>query len=211
MKKKLMMLAIALLSVVSLSASDKEKSSGGASICTFGIKGGVNVSSLGDFSNSSLSYYFSSNVGFSAGIVTSFALPVQGMTIQPELYYLSGGYKTPYGKNSIGYLHLPVNLQVGLDLILLRPFVMVSPYIGYALHESDEFSRDKYSRFDYGIGVGGGIDFWKFQVQVKYNWSFAKCVPIELMYDEGMTKGEASSKDSNGSTRNLEISLVFFF
>ena len=79
------------------------------------------------------------------------------------------------------------------------------------MHESYEFSRDKYSRFDYGIGVGGGIDFWKFQVQVKYNWSFAKSVPIELMYDEGMTRGEASSKDSNGSTRNLEVSLVFFF
>lgn len=211
MKKKIILLTIALLSVVTLSASDNERSSSGASICTFGIKGGVSISSLGNFDSPLYSDYLSSKVGFSAGIVTSFALPVQGMTIQPELYYLSAGYKTPYRTNPVGYLHLPVNLQVGLDLILLRPFVMVSPYIGLALHNEDDPSLNSIGLFDYGVGVGAGIDFWKFQLQVKYNWSFAKAVSVPILNEEFPITGEAPLAEEKGSNRNLEISLVFFF
>ena len=33
----------------------------------------------------------------------------------------------------VGYLEVPVSFQWGPDLLLFRPFLDVSPYVGYAL------------------------------------------------------------------------------
>lgn len=213
MRRKIFLFAVMLLSVLTMRASDaSDSSSDRSSSWRFGIKGGLNVATLGNLSHPSISEDFSSFVGFSAGVVTSFSLPVQGMTLQPELYYLSNGFKVSSDNFSIGYLHLPINLQVGLDLILLRPFLMVSPYISYALYNSSDNSWTSLNRFDYGIGVGGGIDFWRMQLQVKYNWSFARSVEFPMVYDEvSLTSGGGTGGDFYGSNRNLEVSLVFFF
>ena len=211
MRRKLILLTKELLFGMTLFASDKESSAKGNSSFKFGIKGGVNVASLGNLNYESVSDLFSSYTGFSAGIATSFQLPVQGMTLQPELYYLSNGFKYLNEVVSVGYIHLPVNFQVGLDLILLRPFVMVSPFVSYALHKSEDNGWSFHNRFDYGIGVGGGIDFWRMQFQIKYNWSFAKGVTAPLLDDSAMKSENGTSEEIVGSNRNLEISLVFFF
>ena len=203
-------LMLAVAGPVSASAQDgkgdgNKDRSYASSFFKVGVKGGIDFISMSRVSN---------YTGFTAGVAFSFDMPLRGMTIQPELNYVSKG--TMYrGKNPEGgsenarfrtdYIEVPVNFQFGLDLILLRPYLMVSPYIGYAVYkEPGIVSWDNTNRFEYGIGIGGGVDFWKFQLQVKYNWNIG-----QLARDTDSIDAEGPVR--MGNYRGLEVNLVFFF
>ena len=90
---------------------------------------------------------------------------------------------------------------------------MVTPYIGYAVYkEPGTVSWNNTNRFEYGIGIGGGIDFWKLQLQVKYNWNIGQLA--RNVSENSIVPGE-SGKPSGpvrmGNYRGLEVNLVFFF
>lgn len=220
-------LMLAVAGPVSASAQDGKEDgnkdrSYASSFFKVGVKGGIDFISMSRFELGYISESVSSHTGFTAGIAFSFDLPVRGMTIQPELNYVSKGamYR---GKTSGGsrqdmqfrtdFIEVPVNLQWGLDLILFRPYLMVSPYIGYAVHkEPGTLDWDSINRFEYGVGIGGGIDFWRIQLQVKYNWNIgqlARSIP-----DDGFVPGQSESPSGPvrmGNYRGLEVNLVFFF
>ena len=191
-----------------------------ASFFKVGVKGGIDFMSVSRFELGYISESVSSYTGFNAGVAFSFDLPVRGMTIQPELNYVSKGamFRSPVGNVRLreDYLELPVNLQVGLDLILFRPYLMVSPYIGYAVYKEPGFVEwSSLNRFQYGIGIGGGIDFWRFQLQVKYNWNIGDLVRKVPEGSDAHT-GIVGAPELLGSVhdaafRGLEVSLVFFF
>lgn len=213
--------AAMICALTPLSAQD-----GSSSFFKFGVKGGINFTSLSHFELGYISESVNNYTGFNAGVAFSFDLPVQGMTIQPELNYVSKGavYRGPAGSAGGGpediylrtdYVELPVNLQVGLDLILLRPYIMVSPYIGYAvLKQPEAIEWSGINRFQYGIGIGGGVDFWRFQLQVKYNWNFgqfARNVPESLSEEDTGLQIKPTGPVRLGNYRGLEVNLVFFF
>ena len=179
-----------------------------------GVKGGIDFISMSRFELGYIPESVSNYTGFTAGVAFSFDMPLRGMTIQPELNYVSKG--TMYREKNLeggsenarfrtDYIEVPVNFQFGLDLILLRPYLMVSPYIGYAVYkEPGIVSWDNTNRFEYGIGIGGGVDFWKFQLQVKYNWNIG-----QLARDTDSIDAEGPVR--MGNYRGLEVNLVFFF
>lgn len=202
-----------LCTAVPLSAQD-----GGSSFFKFGVKGGINFTSLSRFELGYISESVNNYTGFNAGVAFSFDLPVQGMTIQPELNYVSKGavYRGPEDIwLRTDFIELPVNLQVGLDLILLRPYLILSPYIGYAvLKQPDAVQWSGINRFQYGIGIGGGVDFWRFQLQVRYNWNFgqlARNLPESLSGSETGFQIQPTGPVRMGNYRGLEVNLVFFF
>lgn len=224
----LLLLSVAVVSYAQTSDSDSLKhSKHSSSIFRFGIKGGMNFSRI-DFTKPgdiTISENMNSHTGFNAGVAFSFKLPVKGMTIQPEINYVSKGAKIKGDKNiniRMDYIEIPVNLQIGLDLILLRPFIMVSPYIGYSVYKQwscadypdiNTNMQWKYlNRFEYGIGVGGGIDVWRVQIQAKYNWNLGKLLPevptnvVTDTYTKAIFDGIG-----NGNFRGFEISVTFLF
>lgn len=159
--------------------------------------------------------------GFHAGIgyqTESFG----GFTLQPEFMFLSRkGNK--FGDDiawSMNYLELPVNVQWGIDLVALRPFVQVSPYVGYSIKNSISGSNasltDKVSnflksftndanRFSYGIGVGGGIELMrKFQITAQYVWNFGQVANASQFVNDATH----ISRDTAGA---LEISFGLMF
>lgn len=133
-----------------------------------------------------------SHPGFNAGVAVCFNLPY-GFAVQPELQYVTketkyngdGGILTMKGQ----YIELPVGLQCGLDLILLRPFIALTPYVAYPIQTSEPIRE-----LDYGLGVGGGLDIWRLQVNARYKWSFTDALPGYNVYNKG-----------------FEISMAFFF
>ncbi|HIR33132.1 MAG TPA: PorT family protein [Candidatus Coprenecus merdigallinarum] len=189
------------------------------SILKIGVKGGINFTSMSRFELGYISESVSSYTGFNAGVAFSIDMPVQGMTLQPELNYVSKGatHRGPDGKMLLraDFIEVPVNLQVGLDLILLRPYVMVSPYIGYAvLKEPARVPWSDFNRFQYGVGIGGGVDFWRLQLQVKYNWNIGQLLKDNA--GDSMISGTGSQESPvrpahMGNYRGLEVNLVFFF
>ena len=145
--------------------------SGNLSAANFGVVGGANFHT-----------YNPRNIGtqtlasWHAGIAGKFSLPL-GFQLQPSLLY---NVKNATTKDapldlSVGYLEFLASVQWGVDLILFRPFLEVSPFAGYGINGwgsiKDMWAREE-NRWEYGIGLGGGLQIWRFQVNARYNWNF---------------------------------------
>ena len=140
-----------------------------------------------------------------AGLLYKFNLPL-GFQIQPTLLY---NVKAATTDNmpvdlSVGYLELLASMQWGVDLILFRPFIELTPFVGYGLNGWGDLrnSWDKEGgRWEYGAGLGGGLQIWRFQINARYNWTFGDIIP------KASTKGIFDNADFNGVT----LSLAYFF
>ena len=160
---------------------------GNISAGNFGVLGGAN------FPNASISAENATR--WHAGIAYKVSLPL-GFHVQPTLLYSVkatdvsvDGLKM--SNLSVGYMQLMASVQWGIDLILLRPFVDVSPFAGYGVNGFGQMKEDwkkVVNSLDYGLGLGGGLDVWRFQVAARYNWSF-----------------------SNPDLRGVTLSLAYFF
>lgn len=195
------------------------------SIVQIGIKGGINFSSFDRIKPGEISAGMSSYTGFNTGLAFKFFLPVRGMTIQPELLYVSKGARfinVPKMDVQVGYIEMPVSLQYGFDMIFVRPFLEVTPFIGYAVYEKwNEHSTGvenlfeprlkDLNRFEYGIGVGGGIDVWRFQLKVDYSWNLGSLVDYKKI--KTFTPEQEKFKNAVGKSNfmGLRVSLAFFF
>lgn len=138
------------------------------------VKGGLtytNASTVQDLKKGKSGWEF--GAGYQTGTFS-------GLAIQPELLYKVKGVTLTDATNvSLNYLELPVNVQWGIDLLIARPFIFVSPFIGCNLgakfsQESDLATTimDSVKKFEYGFGAGLGLDFFRFQITAKYNWNF---------------------------------------
>lgn len=172
-----------------------------------GIKGGLNFNSLKDVSNN-VDDTWNKQTGYHLGLTYQVKIPFFGLGLQPELLFVR--QKTENSVNQslyLDYLTLPVNIQIGLDLLLFRPFVMFSPYVSYAVGKGDMFSGQSWkdiNRFDYGYGLGAGVDIWRLQVSGKYIWGLGKLQ-------------DAGSQPINGSTfknakmEGFQLSVAWMF
>lgn len=178
----------------------------------FGIKGGLNYNKLSDINIQTLDANLENNTGFNLGVLYRIKVPLIGLAIQPELVYSQT--KCDFGKvyGGLGHLGdlkinnlmLPVSLQMGLDLILLRPFIQVVPYIGYTLSSSNNVDNLKFNaeKFKYGIGAGAGIDIWRLQISGRYNWELNNAANFEW--------GGIKSLNS-GKNKGFELSVAWMF
>lgn len=154
--------------------------SAGLSAQSFGVTGGFTSSELKikDIDKTSVA-------GFHAGVAFNVPL-ISGLALQPGLQYNVKGTSLSSLRTSIGYVEMPVQLQWGLDLLLLRPYIFTEPFIGYAVNWSaseshtsigSDLSLDKLnSRLEYGLGVGAGVDlFNRIQLSFRYYWNFEDC------------------------------------
>ena len=206
MKKLLIVFAALLLTSAAVSAK------GG-----FGITAGFNTNAA-KFNDVSLD----SRYGWNAGLTYLANLPL-GFSVQPALLYtqkraavaLTGlGVLDKLASNSVyqsvGSVTVPVSVQWGPDLIVARPFLDVTPYVGYALTNklkavaADQEGVTKGEKgLDYGIGLGAGINVWKLQAVVRYNWNFGTMGNLENFV--GM---ETPEKAVYGG---ISVNVAYFF
>lgn len=188
----------------------------------FGVKGGLNFSALTDIDLGSINGTLDKSTAWHAGVAMQIRVPIAGIAIQPELLYTRKSSAVEYGPADasssvidikMDYFELPVNIQVGLDMILLRPYLQFSPYIGYAIgkkfksvNEAMDIDWEDLTRFNYGVGIGGGLDIWKFQLSLKYNWSFGS-----LGKEDKFSDAVSMKRIMNGKFNGLELSLLYFF
>ena len=134
-----------------------------------------------------------------------------GFSFQPELLYKVNGLKFSDGANlRLSHLEVPLNVQWGPDLLIARPFVLAGPFVGYNFKPSgkgiSEEEVNALHRFEWGVGVGLGINIWKLQVAGKYNWNFGTFADV--------TSAQAAMAhfDSlKGHPRTFEISVGLRF
>lgn len=173
---------------------------GSMSAGNFGVLGGANFHT-----------YHPKDIGaqtltqWHAGLTYKFHLPL-GFQIQPTVLYnvKAATVSQEPVDLSVGYLELMVPVQWGIDLILFRPFIEASPFAGYGLNSWGDLRSiwDKDGgRWEYGVGLGGGLQIWRFQINARYNWNFGDIIP------KASTRGLFEKADFNGVT----LSLAYFF
>jgi len=197
--KKIAAVAILML-LISSSAFSQAK---------FGVKGGLNFNSYKDVSGN-VNNTWNNQTGYHFGVLIQTKVPIIGLGLQPELLFVRKGVEDPdVPANSfyLDYLQLPINVQIGLDLLLFRPFIMVSPYISYAIGKGDmlvDTEWDNLNRLDYGYGLGAGIDIWKLQITGKYNWSMGKLQDATSTPINGTTL-------KNAKIQGFQLSVALLF
>ena len=166
---KAILLAIAVM--VSIGASAQLPFS-------IGIKGGANLSNLsGDLKDTS------SRGGFNAGLFARLSIPMTGFYVASgaEITTKGAKYKDEGLEIKANPMYLQIPLHVGYKISLIpttRLLIHAGPYWAYGLsgkvkaegEKIDFFSDDFCKKNDFGLGVGLGAEFWKFGVDVGYDF-----------------------------------------
>ena len=154
---------------------------------SFGIKGGVNFSSI-------RSSDVKDNLGYQAGLTYQIDLPLW-FSIQPEImFHLKGCRVTELNDRAmgLGYLEIPVNVQWGPRFKDgdIRVFAQGTPFIGYAISkdiadsEGNQYGWNNVNRFEYGVGAGIGIQLWHLQITGQYIWSLGNLINLDRAEQE---------------------------
>ena len=210
MKKLFAIVAAILVTSVAVSAK------GG-----FGVTAGINTNStkVQDIQTAP-------RTGFNVGVTYLLNLPL-GLSVQPSVVYshksanlsLTGvgvldALMSDKVFQNVGSVNVPVSVQWGPNLIVARPFLDITPYVGYTLSNTIKGMAsdvkgviDGEKSLDYGIGLGGGLHVWKLQAIVRYNWSFGTMGNLE-----GFTELDLGDlKNANRVYGGLSVNLAYFF
>lgn len=203
--KRILMTVLAVFLLAGISASAQVR---------WGITAGLN------FNTSKFTEIeVKARTGWSVGGTCLVDLPL-GFSVQPSLlYHQKGANITDELAQNMGYLELPVSVQWGPDLLLFRPFLDVTPYIGYALYNKFsasmaglELSSSGWKgkeRFEYGLGVGGGLNIWRLQIIARYNWNFGSLYNVQGWDDiVPNLKGMSVMNENFGG---VSLSMSYFF
>ena len=163
----------------------------------FGVTGGANFHAS-EFKSANAK----TMTQWNAGICYKFNLPM-GFQLHPTLLYnvKSAAADSMPLNLSVGYLEFMASAQWGIDLILFRPYLEVSPFVGYALNSwGDVASMFKSTDcLEYGVGLGGGLQIWRLQVAARYNFTVADFSKVDL----------ETVRDANFD--GVSLSLTYFF
>ena len=199
MKKLLVVIAILATSVM---ASAK----GG-----FGVTAGINTNStkVQDIQTAP-------RTGVNVGFTYSLNLPL-GFSLQPSVVYSHKSANLSLNDKvfqNVGSVNVPVSVQWGPNLIVARPFLDITPYVGYTLSNTIKGMAGDLNgaikgekSLDYGVGLGGGLQVWKLQAIVRYNWSFGTMGNLEGFTDLKLD----DVKNANRVYGGLSVNLAYFF
>lgn len=185
----------------------------------FGVVAGFTSSSM-----SIKDFDVKAATGYQFGVALNLPFGL-GFSLQPELLYnvkattfeamtktaTVTGVDTQELANlaKMGYIEIPVQVQWGIDLSVVRPYVFAEPFVGFAVNGIiDESGANPSVNFDglkdrleYGFGIGAGIDlFSKFQISAKYYWN---------LDSEGGLSSMVSTVQSNVQEKAAFNGLVF--
>jgi hypothetical protein len=161
--KKLFYLVVLLLGI-----------SAHSQVLQFGVKGGLNMSTLsGDGDISSLT-------GFHAGVFASIDLVV--LDVVPELVYSTQGAKFGDQDVNLNYFNIPVMARLNLLKIL---YLEAGPQFGFLVGADDGLpnSKDNFESTDFSVGVGAGVElFDTFDASLRYNFGTTDVTKAEGDY-----------------------------
>lgn len=173
MKKSILLIAIALLSIGSLSAQES---------VYFGVKGGVNFSTFSgdgfrDFENPD------SRTSFNLGLLAEIPLS-EKFSIQPEVLYSGQGYDISSRDNAndveyqLDYINVPVLAKY---YIIEGLSIEAGPQIGFLVNSEIDndpsgdggdisLNEDQFNKVDLSVGLGASYKFrGGFFVNARYN------------------------------------------
>lgn len=162
-------------------STDKTTPSTSSSKIKFGLKAGLNVSSLSNMN-------MNSKAGFYGGVFVN--IPVaKDFSVQPEVLYSAVGAKEKGDSNAklnLEYLSVPVMFQYKA---LPNLYVEAGPQFNFLIDArlkksaSTSALKNATQSFDFGIGLGAGYYFTKnIGVNVRYTAGLSDIVKTKYQY-----------------------------
>jgi len=180
---------------------------------TFGVKGGMNVSSIskdGGLSDTK------SKIGFNAGVFMNAPISEE-FSIQPEVIYNDLGSKVKYTLNgannnveystNLGYIAVPVMFQYNATPAF---YVEAGPEFGFLVNAkskiksgdssaSYDLDTDNFNTFNAGLGLGAG-------------YYFTPNLGLTARYTAGLTKiGKDNTAYSDSKNNVFQVGLAYKF
>lgn len=193
--KKTLSILILLLSLA-IPAKSQDTS------CHFGLEGGVSLNKYTTMSE------FKSNIaGWHAGLTLLVKMPAF-FAFQPAVLFERSNADVPManqtGRFNVNALNIPLSVQWGPELGFCRIFAEAVPYvdINLAAKIGDTDMRDSIKKAQFGMGAGLGIDIWRLQLKVRYNWGFG---------DWRQMTASNPFADLSGKKRGLTVTLAYLF
>ena len=178
----------------------------------FGVKGGLNVTSMFDASN---------RAGFFFGPTVKFTLPIVGLGIDASALYDQREAKLTVGeaktKETVKTqaINIPINARysVGLGSVASVLF-FAGPQFGFNVGDKNVDlggdSRWKFRSSQFSVNVGAGFSFMNhFEVTANYNIACGKTGDATLSKTVSEVVGSAT-KDK-GRTNAWQIALAYYF
>jgi hypothetical protein len=184
----------------------------------FGLKAGGTLSSITSKYDGVKDDVWKAGIGFQLGGILEYSFS-ESFALQPELLYVLHNIKIKDNveefdgvntRTELQSIQLPVNLKYKMGTENLKFYVTAGPYLGYLVSAKQkvttdgvnvavdlfEFSETKMKHFDFGLGVGFGVEITKFAVGVGYQYGIANLTGLD----------NASSK-----LGTFNLSLGYFF
>ena len=174
----------------------------------FGIKGGVNISSV----HMSSDILKADNVtGFQIGPMIETTIPLIGIGLDAAILYSQKGMDVKSGTGTstnvkTDYIDVPVNLKWKFGLPIIKGYLAAGPYIGFRVG-GDKFweipgsvvGQVKAKNFSAGLNFGAGVELIS-HLQVGIN------------YGLGLTDNYSAEKyDMNARNRGWSITAAILF
>jgi hypothetical protein len=216
--RKLPVLFLGLVFLTSTAAYAQEQQTTAESglRAKFGIKGGLNLTSL--YVDNVSSEHM--KAGFNAGIFAK--LPItKGFSIQPELLYSVKGAKDTYGnfiqgdgeyRFNLGYMEMPVlavinlapnfNLHLGGYAAYLVSANVKDVNDDGTIEGATDLNTDNFRRWDFGLVGGLGFDIQNFTIGARYNYGLSE------IGKSGNLSGDLT-KNSKNAGASLYVGVAF--
>ena len=135
------------------------------------------------------------------------------IAVQPSLTYTMKGsvafdnVKNTQVEYKTGYLEASVGAQIGIDLLVARPFVVAEPFIGYQVMGNEQAVKDITNKLEYGFGIGIGADVLN-HIQLRIEW-YKNLGSLAKSVDEAANTVKSELTKSN--YQGIKVTAGFFF
>lgn len=149
----------------------------------FGIKGGINVATIGGADAASM---LKSRTGFAAGAYLEASFPFL-VTVQPEMLYTTKGFtfssasfgQTVTSTNTYSYIEIPVLVKFYLPVPVVKPSLYVGPEMGFLLSAENKYEATGFSTretnidsllssTDFGVVFGASVHVLITDIEARY-------------------------------------------
>lgn len=183
---KKLLLSILVISATVVSAQEKK--------VTFGVKAGMNVSSV----NGKGSDDADAKIGFNVGVTADYAI-TENVYLLTGLDFTTKGYKESYSsyegekaKTTFNPLYLQLPIHIGYKYALtdaVKLTAQAGPYLALGVggkrtykfkgekQKYSIFSSNHYRRFDFGLGLAFGVEYLKYNVKAGYDFGLVNYAP----------------------------------
>lgn len=123
-----------------------------------------------------------------------------------------------------GFVELSLGAQLGVDLLVFRPFLLVEPFVGYqvysytdcggslSLADCQAYLNDAKNKLEVGFGVGGGVELLNhLQLSVQWFMNAGQLYSDEQLNADAIRSVVASNYKDIKNYQGIKVSLGIFF